>query len=57
MKKLIALAALLPTAALSHPGNHSDVAPTHALTSVDHLAVLIAIVAVIGLAATIWARR
>lgn len=57
MKKLITLAALLPSAALAHQGDHSAVAPTHALTAVDHLAVLVTIIVVVGLAATVWVRR
>ena len=57
MKRLFALSSVLPMPALAHTGDHSHVPPTHALTSVDHLAVLITVVVVAGLAATIWARR
>lgn len=54
---LVCLAALLPLAALAHPGDHSAVPPTHALTAPDHLAVLIALIVVAGLAYALWVRR
>ena len=57
MKKLATLAAVFPGVALAHPGDHGAVAPTHALTSVDHVAVLLAVAVVAGLAYTIWVRR
>lgn len=57
MKQLVTLAALMPSVALAHSGDHRGVPPTHALTSVDHLAMFIALVVVAGLAATLWVRR
>lgn len=46
--------AMLPTAALAHSGDHSHVAPTHALTEADHVAVILAVI-VAG--ALVWALR
>lgn len=52
--RFLALAPILvPTAALAHPGDHSDAPWWHVLTQPDHLgwAVVIAAVAVVA-----WAR-
>lgn len=58
MKRLLALLALAPTAALAHPGDHHGVGPWHLLTEPDHLAMIAAVVAVLGYAVwKIWSRQ
>jgi len=55
MKRLIAFAALVPSAALAHPGDHSHAGVTanlrHLLTEPDHLAMLAAAVLAVALLA------
>ena len=60
MSRFPAIAAaltLLPLIAQAHQGDHSHVAPTHGLTSVDHLSVLVLLGVVVALLAFVWARR
>jgi hydrogenase/urease accessory protein HupE len=42
MKRLTALLFTLPSVAMAHPGNHSDLGLRHLLTQPDHLAMLAA---------------
>jgi hydrogenase/urease accessory protein HupE len=55
MKRLIAFAALVPSAALAHPGDHSHAGVAanlhHLLTEPDHLAMLAAAVLAVALLA------
>ena len=60
MSRFPAIAAaltLLPLTAQAHQGDHSHVAPTHGLTSVDHLSALVLFGVVVALLAFVWARR
>lgn len=50
------LALFMPTAALSHSGDHSQSLPTHMLSQPDHLAVL-ALIAAVGLGVWVWRRN
>lgn len=52
MKTLLPVAAaLLPQAALAHPGSHHDAGWTHLLSQADHLAT---VAMVIALGAAVW---
>lgn len=51
------LAATLPYTAQAHQGDHGHAAPTHALTSTDHLSVLVLLAVVVALVTLLWARR
>ncbi|MDB6176558.1 hypothetical protein PAF17_03460 [Paracoccus sp. Z330] len=55
MKKLSITAAILPTLASAHVGDHSHVGPDHLLTQPDHLGV-IGVVVVVALGAWLWIR-
>ncbi|MBL9073492.1 hypothetical protein [Tabrizicola sp.] len=56
MKRLVLPFALFPTSALAHPGDHHGAGPWHLLTEPDHLAMIGAVVAVLGYAIYRWAR-
>ena len=59
MKRTFAVLAVLPSAALAHPGDHGAAGVfanlRHVLTEPDHLALLAVVVAVV--AALIWRRK
>ena len=59
MKRIFAALALLPTAALAHPGDHSHNGfwgnLRHLITEPDHAAMLAA--AAVFVAAVIWLRK
>jgi hydrogenase/urease accessory protein HupE len=50
MKRLATAVTLLPSAALAHPGDHHTTGLWHVLTEPDHLAMIAAVVAVLGYA-------
>lgn len=58
MKRIIALAALLPSTALAHPGDHSAINATeglgHLLSEPDHLTMIALAALLVGL--LIWLR-
>jgi hydrogenase/urease accessory protein HupE len=53
---LLAAPLLAPTAALAHPGDHHATGLLHLLTEPDHLAMIAAVVAVLGYVIYRWAR-
>jgi hydrogenase/urease accessory protein HupE len=56
MKRILPALTLLPSAALAHPGDHHATGLLHLLTEPDHLAMITAVVAVLGYAIYRWAR-
>lgn len=56
MNRILPALILLPSAALAHPGDHHGMGLTHLLTEPDHLAMITAVVAVLGYAIYRWAR-
>jgi hydrogenase/urease accessory protein HupE len=56
MKRMSLLLSLLPSAALAHPGDHHAIGLWHLVTEADHLAMLAAVVAVLGYVLYRWAR-
>ena len=56
MKRLVTVLIVLPSAALAHPGDHHGVSLAHLLTEPDHLAMITAVVAVLGYAVYRWVR-
>lgn len=48
MKKLFTALSLAPSVALAHPGDHHSTGLLHLLTEADHLAMIAAVVAVLG---------
>jgi hydrogenase/urease accessory protein HupE len=57
MKRLASAIVVLPSVALAHPGDHHATGLLHLLTEPDHLAMIAAVVAVLGYAVYRWARR
>jgi hydrogenase/urease accessory protein HupE len=56
MNRLAPALTLLPSAALAHPGDHNATGLLHLLSEPDHLAMLAAVVAVLGYLVYRWAR-
>lgn len=56
MRRLVPVLTLLPSAALAHPGDHHATGLLHLLVEPDHLAMIAAVVAVLGYLVYRWAR-
>lgn len=56
MKHLVPILTLLPAAAQAHPGDHQASGLLHLVTEPDHLAIIAAVVAVLGYGLYKWAR-
>ena len=50
IRRFLAAAALMPQAALAHPGDHGGASAIHLLSQADHLAT-VAMIAALGVAA------
>ena len=57
MRHFTLLAALLPGAALAHPGDHSATGFQHTLTQPDHLALLAVVVMAAAALRWLWVRK
>lgn len=56
MHRLVPVLTLLPSAALAHPGDHHATGLLHLLVEPDHLAMIAAVVGVLGYLVYKWAR-